>query len=300
MREKIREQADDRVYSGEHRSHLRAEGKSLVYHEWMVRSRELADDLGAVKEANPLAMITEEYLREKRESLTLDFGTDWLRLTCNIPTRSTMVAVPEADWDACRVDEPIPVGVPVAVGADFAFLEDTTALVPFWMRSVTERRFGTPSILEPPGDGTMLDTADVKSAFLAIHEVNPIDVVVMDPSKAQDIAQWVESELGCTVVMRAQTNDFACNDYELFMEAVRERWIQQDGDPVFRRHVLSAIRARLPGDRYRFDRPRTLRKARKDQRRIVIDALTAAAMVHATMVNQPADSVYKTRGAMVL
>jgi phage terminase large subunit-like protein len=266
----------------------------------MVRSRKLADDLGAVKEANPLAMITEEYLLEKRESLTLDFGTDWLRLTCNIPTRSTMAAVPEADWDACRVDEPIPAGLPIAVGADFAWLEDTTALVPFWMKSQTERRFGQPAILEPPGDGTMLDTADVKSAFLSIHEVNPIEVVVMDPAKAQDIAQWLETDLGCTVVMRAQSNDFACNDYELFMEAIRERWIQHEGDPVFRRHVLSAIRARLPGDRYRFDRPRTLRKARKDQRRIVIDALTAASMVHATMVNQPADSVYKTRGAMVL
>lgn len=280
MREQIRQMADERVYDG---CHLRAQGANLVYHEWMVPKIEDADDLEIVKQANPLAHITVEYLREKRESLTLDYGTDWLRLTCNIPTRSSDAAIPEADWDACEVQDEIPAGVPIGVGADFAWLEDTTALVPLWMRDSQYRLFGAPAILAPPGDGTMLDANEVKAAFLDIHERNPIDLVVMDPAKAQDIAQWLETEIGCTVVMRQQTNEFAVGDYDMFIEGVRERWIKHTGDPKFRRHVLSAIRARLPGDRYRFDRPRTLRKAKRDERRIVIDALTAAGMVHSAM-----------------
>jgi len=123
----------------------------------------------------------------------------------------------------------------------------------------------------------------VKEAFLNIHERNPIEVVVMDPNKAQDIAQWLEEELGCVVVMRQQTNEFAVQDYDMFVEAVRERWIHHSGDRGFRRHVLSAIRARLPGDRYRFDRPRTQRKGKSGERRIVIDALTAGSMIHSHM-----------------
>lgn len=277
LRERIRNQATEREYRG---CHLRAEGAKLVYHEWMIPKVEDARDLKLVKQANPLKAITLEYLREKLESLTLDFGTDWLRLTCNIPTRSTMAAIPEQDWDKCETEERIPAGKPIAVGADFAWLEDTTAIVPLWVKNRTARIFGDPIILKPPGDGTMLDAQDVKTAFLDLNERNPIDTVVMDMAKAQDIAQWIATEIGATVIDRSQANDYAVEDYDNFTEAVRERWIQHTGDREFRRHVLDAIRARLPGDRYRFDRPRTLRKARKDLRRIVIDALTAAAMVH--------------------
>jgi hypothetical protein len=292
MRAAIRERAEEREYAG---AYLRARGKNLAYHEWMVRSLEDAEDLERVKEANPLSAITIEYLREKRESLTLDYGTDWLRLTCNIPTRSSLAAVPESDWDACALTEEddvreIPPGVPIMVGADFAFLEDTTAICPVWVREPTFRLFGDPIILEPPGNGTMLDANEIRIAFAELHERNPIEVVVMDPNKAQDIAQWLANELGCLVVARSQANSFAAEDYEHWMEGVRERWIRHTGHPGFRRHVLSATRARLPGDKYRFDRPRTLRK-RRDQRRIVIDALTAAAMVNSHIALFPAQGV---------
>jgi phage terminase large subunit-like protein len=258
----------------------------------MVRRVEDADDLELVKQANPLAHISPEYLREKRESLTLDYGTDWLRLTCNIPTRSSLAAVPEADWDACESDERIPEGQRVLVGADFAFLEDTTALTPVWVADSEHRLFDDPVILEPPGNGVMLDVNEIKVAFLEIHERNPIEVVVMDSTKAQDIAQWLSDELGCTVIDREQTNAYAVEDYENFMQAVRRRWIQHTGHQLFRRHVLAAIRARLPGDRHRFDRPRTQRKQKRDQRRIVIDALTAASMVNTYIVESAGGTDY--------
>ena len=284
MREAIRQLADERVRDG---CHLRAQGANLVYHEWMVPRTEDADDLDVVKQANPLASNTVDYLREKRESLTLDFGNDWLRLTCNIPTRSSHVAIPEADWDACETEERIPAGVPVIVGADFAFLEDTTALVPYWSKTASFRLLGDPIVLAPPGDGTMLDVNDIKAAFLDLNERNPVEVVVMDPSNAQDIAQWLDQELGCTVILRSQTNEFATADYANFAQGIRERTLRHTGDRQLRRHVLSAIRARLPGDKYRFDRPRTQRKGKAGDRRIVIDALTAAAMAHTFALETP-------------
>jgi phage terminase large subunit-like protein len=289
-RAQIRDLAVERVYDG---CHLRATGESIVYHEWAVPRPEDAKNLEIVKAANPLKQVTIEYLAEKLRQEDLDYGEDWLRLTCNIPTRSSFAAIPEKDWDACCSEERIPEGVPVAVGADFAWIEDTTSIIPLYIQDPEVRIFGDPFILEPPGDGTMLDADDVKNAFRELHERNPIDLIVADPSKAQDVIQWAEKEFNCTVIPRQQTNAFAAEDYEMFMEALRERWIHHSGHLGFRRHALSAIRSRLAGDKHRFDRPRTLRKQKKDERRIVIDALTAAAMVHSAVA--VSGSVYDER-----
>lgn len=272
----IREKAETRERDG---CHLRAVGPNIVYHEWMVPSADEARDLELVKQANPLSTISVTDLDEKLSSPTLDFGEDWLRLTCNIPSRRSDTAVPEALWDSRVTKRRIPKGKPQLVGADFGWLEDSTALVPLYVRSAKERLFGRPTILEPPGGGVMVAVADVKEGFLRLHERNPIEVVVMDIAKAQDIAQWLSEELGCVVVERSQSNSFAAEDYERFMEGLRDGSIWHDGDLTFRRHVLSAVKARLPGDKFRFDRPRTLRK-RRDRRRILIDALQAAAMVN--------------------
>lgn len=284
-RAKIREQATERRHNG---CHLRSIGPSIVYHEWQVATVEQARDLEVVKAANPLASITVADLAEKLGSPTLDFGEDWLRLTCNIPSRSSDAAIPEHEWDACATDERIPEGVPIMVGADFAWLEDSTAITPVWAREPKFRLFGDPLIFEPPGSGVMIDANEVKAGFLDLHARNPIEVVVMDPAKAQDIAQWLSNELGCLVITRSQSNSYATEDYEHFIEAIRERWLYHTGDATFRRHVLSAIRARLPSDKHRFDRPRTVRK-RRDQRRILIDALSAAAMVntHIALFQEP-------------
>lgn len=278
MREKIRGAALKRKRDG---CHLRAEGNGLVYHEWMVANPDETRNLEVVKQANPFSGITLDYLKEKLGSETLDFGEDWLRLTLNIATRSSHAAIPEPDWDACLSDERIPEGVPVALGADFAWLGDTTALVPLWVKSADEHFFGDPEILVPPRDGSMLDISEVHAAIHAIHERNPIEIVVMDTSQAKDVAQWLSDELQATVIDRSQGNTYQADDYDSFMQGIGKRRIRHTGDPTFRRHVLNAIRRRLPGERYRFDRPSESRNTRAGrQERRVIDALTAAAMVY--------------------
>jgi phage terminase large subunit-like protein len=293
LRETIRNGADERAYDG---CHLRATGRKLVYHEWMVPRVEQARDVEVVKAANPLAQIDVGYLHDFLHSLTLDFGEDWLRLTCNIPTRSSAAAIPEADWDALQVDDEIPGGVPVWVGADFAWLLDTTAITPLWVRDQGFKLFGPPTILRPPGGGVMLPVEDVKRAFTDIHERNPIEVAVLDKTKAEDVAQWLEAELGVSVVDRSQKNALQYLDYDLWMRGIREKTIRHNGDRVFRRHVLNAIARRGEADRHRFDRPtasRNTRAGRQDRR--VIDALTAATMVHTATCDHSA-SVYEDRG----
>jgi hypothetical protein len=119
-----------------------------------------------VRLANPLSVVTEADLREKLESPTLDYGEDWLRLTCNIPARSSSAAVSDADWDNAETDEEIPEGRRSTLGADFAWSHDTTAIAPLVDAGEAEfRLLGAPKILTPPRDGTMLDPQEVKDAF---------------------------------------------------------------------------------------------------------------------------------------
>jgi hypothetical protein len=61
---------------------------------------------------------------------------------------------------------------------------------------------------------------------------------------------------------------------------------------------MGATSARILGDKRRFDRPRTKRKS-AERKRIVIDALTAAAMVLAHAEEFP-ESIYAERGVVTV
>ena len=156
-----------------------------------------------------------------------------------------------------------------------------------WWRDDHFRLFGKPRILTPPRDSTSLDPNLVEQALLEIHTANPIHTVVMDMSRGEQLAAWCESELGSVVVDRSQGNAFAADDYERFTEALRSGWLKHDGDVEFTRHVLNAVSRILPLGDAKFERPSQTRMG-GDQDRRVIDALTAAAMVHAVAAtNKP-------------
>ena len=181
------------------------------------------------------------------------------------------------------VPDEIPEGERIWAGLDVAWKWDTTALVPFWWRDEEFRLLGHPTILEPPRDGSSLDPFLVERAIMELHERTPIETLVMDTSKAEQLASWAETELGCTVVDRQQTNAMACLDYARFVEGLSNGWLKHTGDPGLTAHVMNAVARVLPGGDARFDRPAHNRRT-PDQSRRVIDALTAAAMVHSTAV----------------
>lgn len=277
-RERLRNKASKRTFKG---AQLRAVGGHVLLHEYMVRNADGWQDMRQVAAANPLSTVTAKTLAEDFGSATLDIG-DWKRLKCNVPSRSSKVAVSERDWELAQVgkDDPqeIPKGEAVSVGADFAWTLDTTAIVPLWIPEPGFRLLGPAKILIPPRDGTMLDAQEVKDAFRELHARNPIKVVVMDKTKAQDTAQWLAEEIGCDVHDRAQGNENHAEDYEVTTRGLRERWLRHTGDAGLREHVMHAIARKIGKDRYRFDRPSPSRsEAQQDER--VIDALTAAGMV---------------------
>lgn len=256
------------------------------------------DDVAIVKRANPLRAVTLAKLQKKRDEPTWN-RQHWARFTCGIPMRDTSSAVSDAEWNRLPSIE-IPAGEPAAVGADFGWKHDTTALVPFWMPQPTLRVFGRPQVVEPPRDGTSTDPARIREAFIRIHQRNPITVVAMDASAGgAQMAEWLEATpgemedprdpsrtvpdytegLGVEVVEVSPGNVVQCRVYDAWMEALREQWFAHPHDEAFTRHVMNAIAKPVSHDRYRFERPNPSRAASKQDRR-VIDALIAASIVH--------------------
>jgi hypothetical protein len=213
----------------------------------------------------------------------------WRRLTCNLPTRSGLAAITEAEWFSRRTDRSIPVGAHVSVGLDVGWKYDTTALVPLWVADDGTRLLGEATVLVPPRDGSMLDGRLVEQAFLEIQARNPVEMVVMDMSRAEQLAQWI-SDLGVTVIDRGKSNTAAVEDYERLMEGLRsDLW--HTGGPQLTRHALNAVARILPQGDTRFDRPSKTRQG-GDQDSRVIDALDAAAMVNAVAGREVVNEVW--------
>jgi hypothetical protein len=274
-RERIRQSADDVTRDG---TFVRAASPRLVLHEWAVPEDGDAEDFELVKAANPFSGVTVEALTEKFASPTMTLS-HWRRFVCNLPTRSEFAAIQEQEWFDASTEVEIPSGQPVDVGLDVGWKWDTTAAVPIWVKSEDFRLLGPARVLVPPRDGSSLDPYLVERALVEIHQRNPIQTLVMDMSRAETIASWAEAEFSCRVVDRSQSNKFAAEDYEKFMEALRSGWLKHQGDRDLTRHALNAVTRILPYGDARFERPAQSRNGPEQDRR-VIDALTAAAMVH--------------------
>ena len=274
-REKIRQAAEKVTRKG---AFTRAASPRIVLHEWAVPEGSNVKNFRAVKAANPFSGITVPSLRDKFSSATMTLA-HWRRFVCNVPTRAENAAIQEREWTKALASRQIPRGKPVSLGLDVAWKWDTTAAVPLWVRDPKYRQLGPASILVPPRDGTSLDPAKVETAIIAIHARNPIDTVVMDTNRAEQLAAWIESEIGAVVIDRPQSNVFAVQDYERFVEGLRQGQLKHSGDAGLTSHVLNAVARILPRGDARFDRPAQTRVSSEQDRR-VIDALTAAAMVN--------------------
>ena len=283
-RERIRQAGGEREGS-----FVRVTSGRIVLHDWAVGETEDPEDMEVVKAANPFSGVTVPALTEKFSSHTMT-PQHWRRFVCNLPTRSEFAAIQEAEWFAAQVKDGIPVGEEVWVGLDVAWKWDTTAIVPLWMRDEHYRLFDNPKILVPPRDGTSLDPSKIERALIEVHERNPIHMVVMDTSRAEQLGSWIESELGATVVDTSQGIPVQVEEYERFMEALRMGWIKHTGHPEFTRHVLNAVAKIQRGGDPIFERPVQSRRHVDEQDRRVIDGLKAAAMVHrvALLQSKPA------------
>jgi phage terminase large subunit-like protein len=277
-RERIR-QLPDAMHKG---SFVRSANAQIVMHDWAVPPKADITDMRVVKAANPFSGVTPETLQSDFNSPTMTIP-HWSRFKCNIPTRAVRSAITTIEWERRASKKRIPAGVPIAVGLDAGWKWDTFAFVPYWERDPDFRLLGPATILVPPRDGSTLEPDDAKRALLELHERHPIHTVVMDVTRAEDIASWIRSELGAEVVEWTQGNENEVLEYERFMTGLRVGWLFHSGDRGLTRHVMNAVGRMLPNGKTKFERPSTTRQG-GDQESRVIDALKAAAMVNAHVV----------------
>ena len=290
-RERMRTEASEVKRTGRH---VRAAGENAVLHEWALQPGDDPENLRLVKQANPFSGVTVASLKRKRASPTMTTA-HWLRFSCNVATRTEQSAVSEAEWAAAGVAGEIPLGEAVDVGLDLGWKWDCTALVPLWHGTL-----GRCTILRPPRDGASLQPRLVRQAFMDMHDRTPIRRVVMDPNAGgEQLAEWLEEELGCEVITWEQTPVKMAAASEKFMEGLRGGELKHHHDPELTRHVLNAIARLLPNGTFRFDRPTAARRAPGQERR-EIDALVAAAVVYAASKIAPAVSVYERKDLLVL
>src|SRR4051812_2501575 len=76
----------------------RSADRSFAMHEWALRADDDPDDLELVKQANPLAQITLEELRMRRDSPSTQ-RWQWQRFTCNLRSKGEDAAIQPEEWD---------------------------------------------------------------------------------------------------------------------------------------------------------------------------------------------------------
>lgn len=295
-RQALRDQGDQ-VAPG----HIRTEQGGVVLHDFHVPDGGDVDDMQVVKLANPLSYVTPEKLAAKHGKPTRSVA-HWRRFTCNQPVRNAASAISESEWLDARcdpADEPVEGEAMACLTLDVGWKWDTTALVPLFDRAGGVL-IGAPVVIEPPRDGTSTSPDTIKHAAVELHETHPYELVVMDGAAGgEQLAEWFEQELGCTVVVYSNGTASLALAYARFMEALREGALWHVGDPVLTRHCLNAVARLLPMGDHKFERPVGSRSAGAQDRR-VIDCLSAAsAGVSVIRAGGGQPSAYETGGLIV-
>lgn len=255
----------------------RTADSAFVLHEWALEESDDLADMTAVKLANPASWQTKKVLKERHDSPSMT-KWQWARFACGVWLQGENAAISPGEWDALCEPATIPDGARVWIGMDLGWKIDCTALVPLFWESAERRLTSHAIVLEPPGDGSLLDDRLISDGLLELNERFQILGVVYDPNAGgQQMVQALEREHSIPFVEHSQHNaPISLADARL-MEAIRRGELLHDGDLSVRSHVLNAVEKPLGGERYRFDRPK--RGERKP-----IDALRALSMAHSVAV----------------
>ncbi|MDQ3933417.1 MAG: terminase large subunit [Actinomycetota bacterium] len=286
-------------------------GKFEMY-EWTLDEDDSREDLDIVKLANPLESNTIESLRQRKESPTMT-ASRWARFGCGVWMQGEDAAISSIDVGRCAIaPDVLPATSAIYLSLDIGWRWDTTVVVPgmphdredweeedektgrsqrFWRyRKV---RYGKPTILVPPRDGTSLPHEDVINAVVRFKKqgYEILGVVFDRNAEGEKVAQELEREHGLDVIMHSQDASPMADASMGLATAIGtvdengERMVELPDDPEFIAQLLAARARTTSGEKWRFDAPKENRGQRKHGQQDsddveVIDAAIAAAMLH--------------------
>jgi phage terminase large subunit-like protein len=291
----------------------RAPSGDFVLHEWSLEMQDDRDDMALVKTANPAPWHTLAKLKTRHDSPSTT-GWQWARFACNVwyPANDDPAIRPE-EWDGLyNPDARIKSGEG-ALGLDFGWTNksDTTAIVPYQWHHEDLQIIGEPVILEPTGDGSLLDDRAIEEALLVFNGKvfdraaferdlsqtnNPASVqswadaietcarpltikgIVFDPNQGgQQLCQKLEREHRLPMIRFDQRVTALARADGQAMEAIRRKTWRHCWGTQARQHVMNAVRVDAAGGTFYFGRA-------KQGPRKPTDALRAASMVHSVVL----------------
>jgi phage terminase large subunit-like protein len=318
----------DAIIDGKYKAYRSTDGM-FVLHEFSLEMTDDRDDMEVVKLVNPAPWHTIEKLQQRHDSPSTT-AWQWARFACNVwyPSNDDPAIRPE-EWDGCRKDTAVIEPGDVMLGIDFGWKNksDCTAIVPYQWHGEDRQVLGRPVILEPTGDGSLLDDRAIEEALLvftgkafdraafeyelarendpasaaqwadAIENAQRVKVlgIVYDPNQGgQQLCQQLERRHRLPFIAFDQRVSALARADGQFTEAIRRKTIEHNWAPEARAHVMNAVAVPVAGGAFYFGRP-------KSGPRKPTDALRAASIVHSVVLvadgKPKADRPRGSRGA---
>jgi hypothetical protein len=264
-----------------------AQSEIFALHEWALDSDQDLDDLGLVKTVNPAPWQTVDALQERHDSPSMT-AAQWARFACGVWLRGDDSAINAQESERAKTDDRPGPGEPIfGVGIDLGWTWDTTAIVRLWVPAPDRRVLLDPIIIVPPRDGRSIPPSQIRQALKRVHVEHPYGRVAMDRAAGgEQLAEWIETELGCQVVLYTNGTAEQARCAQRFYEGLRaepEPTLQHTGSEELTRHVLNARARVLPRGDVVFDRPIQSRSA-QSQDQNVVDGLSASVIIHDSAV----------------
>lgn len=261
-----------------------AASDSFALHEWALEDTDDLDDLNLVLQANPAPWQTKRALRDRKQSPSMQ-PWQWARFACGVWQSGEHGAIAAKEWQACAGKAQIPDGAEgVHIGVDLGWKWDTTAIVPVWADK-GKRIVGRAEIVVPPRDGTATEVGRIQEPLEEMAERWPEATVVVDPEAGgEQLAQWIESELGLEVIAHSQKPVPMSLAAQRLSEDISAGRIVHLDDAALNRQILAAA-ARPVGEGFRFVKARASK--------LPIDGAIALAMANSVITTGESQEVIR-------
>lgn len=217
---------------------IEAHAPGLTYLEWSLPDHASADDLDAVKAANPAPWTTRAMLAEQRHRVS---PFTWLALHCNRADVHAARWLPPGAWAACHTSYTVGDDEPVVLGVDIGGSRSASALVGV-VSGDDGVRVAFVNVWQG-SDAVLKVTAAIEALIADGRRVREL---VYDPMRFDSEAQRLERALGLTIVEWPQSESRMTRCSENVHRLVVEQRLQHPGDPDLDRHAAHAIAKPTP------------------------------------------------------
>lgn len=220
----------------------RSPSGSYVMHEWALDPDDDRSDMGVVKSANPAPWQTVEALRRRFESPSTT-PWQWARFACGVWLAGERAWLPTGAWAGCMdTAVKIPDGADVWLGVDIGLQKDTSAVVVAYNDATAGVVVVRATVFRPVGEIGGMDLGIIEACIREQADAFNVMGVVYDPWNFTRSAQMLSDE-GLNLVAFEMNNARTVPASARLYEAICERRIVHDGDPVLAAHVAAGVTA---------------------------------------------------------